>query len=149
MDSKPTGPGYGSLPTELLTECHHNSILMLNVRCVCGRISLSDLIQGITWVVVYSSVRFNINAKYNDRSAVCLYTVKGWGVMSCVCGMSFLCGSATVESITATSRHLRDTTINRPHTTRFLACDALRLPYDRNIVTISRSVKLFTILKHQ
>ena len=29
----------------------------------------------------------------SDKSALCLYTVTGWGVMSCVCGMAFLCGS--------------------------------------------------------
>ena len=26
-----------------------------------------------------------------------LYTVTGWGVMSCVCGMAFLCGSTLVK----------------------------------------------------
>ena len=30
-------------------------------------------------------------------SAPCLYTVTGWGVMSCVCGMAFLCGSTLVK----------------------------------------------------
>ena len=33
----------------------------------------------------------------NDRSALCLYTVAGCGVMSCVCGMAFLCGSTLVK----------------------------------------------------
>ena len=30
-------------------------------------------------------------------SAPCLYTVTGWGVVSCVCGMAFLCGSTLVK----------------------------------------------------
>ena len=30
------------------------------------------------------------------RVAECLYTVTGWGVMSCVCGMAFLSGSTLV-----------------------------------------------------
>ena len=30
-------------------------------------------------------------------SALCLYTVTGWGVMSCVCSMAFLCGSTLVK----------------------------------------------------
>ena len=29
---------------------------------------------------------FYINEEHNDRSVICLYTVTGWGVMSCVCG---------------------------------------------------------------
>ena len=29
--------------------------------------------------------------------ALCLYTVTGWGVMPCVCGMEFLCGSTLVK----------------------------------------------------
>ena len=29
--------------------------------------------------------------------ALCLYTVTGWGVMSCVYGMAFLCGSTLVK----------------------------------------------------
>ena len=28
---------------------------------------------------------------------LCLYTVMGWSVMSCVCGMAFLCGSTLVN----------------------------------------------------
>ena len=28
---------------------------------------------------------------------MCLYTVTGWGVMSCVCSMTFLCGSTLVK----------------------------------------------------
>ena len=28
----------------------------------------------------------------------CLYTVTGWGVVSCVCGMAFLCGSTLVAT---------------------------------------------------
>ena len=28
---------------------------------------------------------------------LCLYSVTGWGVMSCVCGMAFLCGSTLVK----------------------------------------------------
>ena len=28
--------GYGTLSTEFLSDCHHDSIIMLNVCCVCG-----------------------------------------------------------------------------------------------------------------
>ena len=49
------------------------------------------------WVAVYSSVAFHINGKHSDRSALCLYTVTGWGVMSCVCGIVFLCDSTLVK----------------------------------------------------
>ena len=28
---------------------------------------------------------------------MCLYAVTGWGVMSCVCGLTFLCGSTIVK----------------------------------------------------
>ena len=31
------------------------------------------------------------------RPPVCYYTVTGWGVMSCVCGMAFLCGNTLVK----------------------------------------------------
>ena len=31
----------------------------------------------------------HINGKHSDRSALCLYTLTGWGVMSCVCGMVY------------------------------------------------------------
>ena len=41
-------------------------------------------------------------ARPMDMSAPSLYTVMGWGVMSCVCGMVFLCA--------ATIRHHRDMT---------------------------------------
>ena len=30
-------------------------------------------------------------------SALCLHTVMGWDVMSCVCSMAFLCGSTLVK----------------------------------------------------
>ena len=51
----------------------------------------------LEWVIVYSSVALYINGYHKDRSAPCLYTVTGWGVMSCVCSMVFLCGSTLVK----------------------------------------------------
>ena len=85
-----------ALSTELPTGYHHNSIIELSVRwCVWkvgeefrGRI----LPKTLKWVAVYSSVTLQIN-----KSAPCLYTVTGWVVMSCVCGMTFLCGSTLVK----------------------------------------------------
>ena len=55
-------------------------------------------LQTLKWVVVDSSVMFHINGLLNDRSAPCLYIVTGWGVMSCVCGMKYKCGSALVKN---------------------------------------------------
>ena len=75
---------------------HDNQMPCFKVRwCVWkvgegfpGRVSPKTL----KWVAVYSSVMFHI-----DRLAPCLYTVTGWGVVSCVCGMAFLCGSTLVK----------------------------------------------------
>ena len=53
--------------------------------------------KTLKWVFVYSSVTFHINGKHNGRSALCMYTVTGCGVMSCVCSMKFLCGSTLVK----------------------------------------------------
>ena len=80
---------------------HHNNIVKLNVRwCVwkVGKGFPSRVwLKTLKWVAVYSSVTFHINGYHGDRSALCLYTLAGWGVMSCVCGMAFLCGSTLVK----------------------------------------------------
>ena len=34
--------------------------------------------------------------KHNDRSTPCLYTVTGWGAMSCVCGLMY-CSVALIK----------------------------------------------------
>ena len=40
--------------------------------------------------------------------AQCMYTVTGWGAMSCVCGMALLCQNTTTgQNTTATSRRYR------------------------------------------
>ena len=87
--------------TELLIDYHHNIIIKVERSLVCvksrRRISRSGLTQDIKWVAVYSRVTFHINEYHNDRSAPCLYTVTGRGVMSCVCGMAFLCGSTLAK----------------------------------------------------
>ena len=89
------------LSTELPTDYHHNSIIKVSI-CWCvwklregflGRLSPKTL----KWVPVYTSVTFHIIGWHRDRSAPCLYTVTGWGVMSCVCGMVFLCSSTLVK----------------------------------------------------
>ena len=49
------------------------------------------------WVAMYSSVTFHINGYHSYMSALYLFTVTGWGVKSCVCGMAFLCGSTLVK----------------------------------------------------
>ena len=88
------------LSTELPPDYHQFSIKLSIGWCVwkvgeafTGRV----LPKTLEWVAVYSSVTFQINGQHSDRSALCLYTVTGWGVMSCVCGMAFLCGSTLVK----------------------------------------------------
>ena len=66
----------------------------------------------LKWVVVYCSVMFYINGQHRESSAPCLYTVTGWGVMSCVCGMPFAMWQHIGQSTTATSRHRPDMTLN-------------------------------------
>ena len=59
--------------------------------------------KTLKWGVVYSSVTFHINGYQNHKLALCLYTVMGWGVMSCVYGKTLLCGSLLFgRSATAT-----------------------------------------------
>ena len=41
-------------------------------------------------------VRYFLSS-FRMTTALCLYSVTGWGVMSCVCGMAFLCGSTLVK----------------------------------------------------
>ena len=88
------------LSTELPTVDHHDSI-KLSVRWWVWKVGegLTSRVSPKTlkWVAVYSSVTFHINGWHNDRSALCLYTVTGWGVVSCVWGMAFLCGSTLVK----------------------------------------------------
>ena len=60
-----------------------------------GRISRSGLTQDIkigNCVTVYSGVTFHING-----CVLCLYTVTWWGIMSCVCGVVFMCSSTLVK----------------------------------------------------
>ena len=69
---------------------------------VCGR-SEKEGFHGrvwpktLKWVVVYSCVTLHINGLHSDRSALYLYTITGWGVMSCICSMKFLCGSTLIK----------------------------------------------------
>ena len=85
---------------ELATNYNQDSI-KLSVRwCVWkvgegfhGRV----LPKILKWLAMYSSVTFHIKGLNRDRSAPCLYIVTGWGVMSCVCSMAFLCGSTLVK----------------------------------------------------
>ena len=86
--------------TELPNDYHHIiSIIELSVRWRFvegrGRISRSGLPKTLKWVVVYSSMTFHMNAYQRHRSAD--YTVTVWGIMSCVCGIAFLCGSTLIE----------------------------------------------------
>ena len=87
--------------TELLTDYQHNSIIKLTVRwCVWKvREGFPGRVSPNIWklVVVYSIVTFHINGLHNDRSAPCVFTVTGWCVMSCVCGMAFMCGSTLLK----------------------------------------------------
>ena len=99
MDSPTTVPG--TLSTTLLADYHHTSIIELSV---CGSEwkvgeGLPDRARSKAkkMVVVYSSETFNINRWLNGKSALCLYIVMRWGVISCVCGMAFLCGSTLVK----------------------------------------------------
>ena len=86
--------GYCTLSTIVLTFYHHTSIIKLSVRWCVWKVGegFADRVWPTTlkWVVVYSSVTFHIYGDHNERSTLCLFTVTGWGVMSCVCGMTFL-----------------------------------------------------------
>ena len=69
----------------------HTALVPITYSFIALPQNYSELQAGY---IVYSSVMFHINS---DRSALCLYTVTGWGVMSGVCGMAFLCGSTLVK----------------------------------------------------
>ena len=64
---------------------------------VCGRISQSGLTQGIKM----GSCVFQCDIPHQwiaqrQIGPVSVYC-EGWGVMSCVCGMAFMCGSTLVK----------------------------------------------------
>ena len=73
----------------VLSDYHHNNT-ELSIRWCVWKVGEGFLGRVVTktlkWVVVYSSVTFHINV-----------SVTGWGVMSCVCSMAFLCGSTLVK----------------------------------------------------
>ena len=73
---------YGTLSTKILTNCHHKSH---EVEC---SLHVWKVGEGfMCWV----------RRKTKKWLTPCLYTVTGWGVMSCVCGMTFLCCSTLIE----------------------------------------------------
>ena len=85
MDSHITGPGVqdlvgttSTLSTELLTDHHHDSIIKLSVHCC-------------VWKTLNGGLCIPV------RRSTSMYTVAGWGIMSCVCGTAFLCGSTLVK----------------------------------------------------
>ena len=87
------GPVGTVLSTKHPTNYYHNCIIKLIVRWCVWKV----LHMTLKWVAVFSSMTFHINGWHSDMSAPCLYTVIGWGVISCGCGMTFLCGSTLVK----------------------------------------------------
>ena len=92
------------LSTEFPTDNHHNTVhhrVERSLFCVegRGRIPRSGLTQDIKMVtcVFHCDVPHQWIAQRQVSPVTCLYTVTGWGVVSCVCGMTFLCGSALVK----------------------------------------------------
>ena len=67
--------------------------------CVEGRGRISR--SGHTQDIKMGSCVFQCDVPHKwiaqQQVALCLYTVTEWGVMSCVCGMTFLCGSTLVK----------------------------------------------------
>ena len=100
MDSHTTGPGFKTWSvryfllsfrlTTTIPESVERSLLWVEGR---GTISRSGLTQDIKM----GSCAFHINGQHSDRSTPCMYTVTGWSAMSCVCSMTFLCGSTLVK----------------------------------------------------
>ena len=80
------------LSTELLTDYHHTK-----TSWTFARISRS----GHTQDIKMGSCVFQCDVPHKwiaqRQVALCLYTVTKWGVMSCVYGMTFLCGSTLVK----------------------------------------------------
>ena len=101
MDWHTTGPGFETrlvryfLPSFQLTTTIPELVERLLV-CVegRGRISRSGLTQDIKLGSCDVPQQWIEN---NDRSAPCLYTVMGWGVMSYVCDIEFHSGSTFVK----------------------------------------------------
>ena len=98
MDSHTTGPGFKTCRVRYTfykvsdwssPQQYHRVECSLHVWKI--REGLLDRVwpKTLKWVVVYSSVTFHINGYHSNRSALCLYTVTGWGVRSCVCDMAF------------------------------------------------------------
>ena len=92
MDSHTIGPGFKTqlvryfLAVERLLVCEESR----------GRISRSGLTQNRVFQcdVPHQSIT---QRQVSPASSTVKDTVPGWGVMSCVCGMAFLCGSTLVK----------------------------------------------------
>ena len=84
--------GLCTLSTEFLTECQNDSMgFARSLRVMKAREGFLGWVwpKIFKWVIVASSMTFNINGSYNNPSAPSLYTVIRKGAMPCVCGMTF------------------------------------------------------------